>query len=98
MSSQSGDILQEDLILARGTCGGDVLDALLLLVLLPKMLGELVRVEEGVAAQVTDEESPLVALDQVGPHLEAELELLSTLLTLGLGNLFILLLWIVMGH
>ena len=66
MSAQRGDVLEEDVLLARGAVGAVLLAVL---VLLPEVHRELVGVEEGVAAQVAGEDAPLVTLDQVSPHL-----------------------------
>ena len=82
MNSQGGHAFQVKLLLASRTVS--INSTFYVAMLLKKVFGELVRVEEYIKADLAGKDAPLVLLYQVSPHLKTILELFSTKFTLRL--------------
>ena len=82
MNSQGGHSFQVKLLLASRTVS--INSTFYVAMLLKKVFGELVRVEEYIKTDLAGKDAPLVLLDQVSPHLKAILEFLTTKFAFGL--------------
>ena len=81
MNSQGGHAFQVQLLLASRAISINA--TFYVTMLLKKVFGELVGVEEYIKADMAGKDTPLVLLDQVSPHLKAILEFLTTKFALG---------------
>ena len=82
MNSQGGHAFQVQLLLASRAVSINA--TFYVTMLLKKVFGELVGVEEYIKADLAGKDAPLVLLYQVSPHLKTVFELFSTKFTLGL--------------